>query len=144
MRRALATWAAVGAAGLSLSACSEVSEPTEAGYDPSKLEAVDGSELKRVTFTAEGAQRTGLRTSRVRRSGDGLVVDYEALIYDGTGKPYVYTSPKALTFQRAAVEIERIEGDRVLLTDGPPAGTRIVTVGASLVYGSELEMEGGH
>jgi hypothetical protein len=36
--------------------------------------------------------------------------------------------------------VDRIEGDRVLLTDGPPAGTKVVTVGVTEVYGTELEV----
>jgi hypothetical protein len=42
------------------------------------------------------------------------------------------------------VEVDRVERDRVLLTDGPPAGSEVVTVGATEVYGAELEIAGGH
>ena len=36
--------------------------------------------------------------------------------------------------------LDRIEGQRVYLSDGPPAGTAVVTVGATEVYGTELEI----
>jgi hypothetical protein len=124
--------------------CSEVDDTATGGYEPARLAAVDGSGLKRVTFTAEGARRTGLRTATVGRSGRHLVVPYAALIYDGEGRSFVYTSPEPRTFQRAPVEVDRVESDLVLLTDGPPAGTEVVTIGATEVYGAELEIAGGH
>ena len=45
---------------------------------------------------------------------------------------------------RAEVKVDRIDGDRVLLSEGPPAGTKVVTVGAAEVYGAELEIAGSH
>ena len=131
-------------AGVAPSGCSEVEPAEEAGYEPAKLQAVEGSELKQVTLTAEGAERTGLRTAPVRRSGNHRVVPYSALIYDGEGKTFVYTAPKPRSFLRAAVVVDRIEGDRVLLADGPAAGSRVVTIGATEVYGTELDVAGSH
>jgi hypothetical protein len=128
-------------AALPLAGCTEVETETATGYEPSTLEPVKGNEdLQRVTFTAEGARRVDLQTAAVRRSGAQKVVPYAALIYDPEGKTYVYTSPKPLEYLRAEVKVDRIEGDRVLLSRGPPAGTRVVTVGAAEVYGTELEV----
>jgi multidrug efflux pump subunit AcrA (membrane-fusion protein) len=95
-----------------------------------------------VTLTAEGAERAGLQTASVRRSGDHRVVPYSALIYDGEGRTFVYTAPTPRTFLRSPVVVDRIEGDRVLLTDGPAAGSRVVTTGAAEVYGTELDVAG--
>jgi hypothetical protein len=118
-----------------------VETETATGYEPSKLEPVKGNDdLQRVTFTEEGARRTGLQTAVVRRSGKRTVVPYAALLYDPEGKTYVYTSPKPLQFVRREVDVSRVEGDRVLLSEGPLAGTEIVTVGAAEVYGTELEV----
>ena len=61
--------AVVVALVLSLSACSEVEETSGGCYEPARLEAVAGSEVKRVTFTEEGARRTGLRGT-VANGGD--------------------------------------------------------------------------
>jgi ABC-type oligopeptide transport system substrate-binding subunit len=128
-------------AALPLAGCTEVETETATGYEPSTLEPVKGNDdLQRVTFTAEGAKRVDLQTAAVRRSGAQKVVPYAALIYDPEGKTYVYTSPKPLEYLRAEVKVDRIEGDRVLLSRGPPAGTRVVTVGAAEVYGTELEV----
>jgi hypothetical protein len=136
---------ALAAAVLALAAvpagCTEVESESETGYEPSKLESVKGAgDLKRVTFTAEGARRIGLRTAAVRRSGSGTVVPYAALLYGPEGKTYVYTSPRSLQYVRAVVKVASIRGDRVLLADGPPPGTQVVTVGAAEVYGTELEV----
>jgi hypothetical protein len=128
-------------AALPLAGCTEVETETATGYEPSTLEPVKGNDdLQRVTFTAEGAKRVDLQTAAVRRSGAQKVVPYAALIYDPEGKTYVYTSPKPLEYLRAEVKVDRIEGDRVLVSRGPPAGTRVVTVGAAEVYGTELEV----
>ena len=140
----LAAGMALAIAGLALSACSEVEDVSSGGYEPAHVETVEGAEVQRVTFTPEGARRTGLRTVTVRRSGSHRVVPHDALIYDPAGTAYVYTRPAPLTFLRVPVDVDRVEGDRVLLADGPPAGTEVVTVGATEVYGTELGIAGGH
>ena len=124
-------------AALPVAGCTEVESETATGYEPSTLEPVKGNDdIQRVTFTAEGARRVDLQTASVRRN----VVPYAALIYDPEGKTYVYTSPKPLEYLREEVKVDRIEGDRVLVSRGPPAGTEVVTVGAAEVYGTELEV----
>jgi hypothetical protein len=132
---------------LSLSACKEVEEESAAGYEPATLEAIKGAkedDAKRIVFTKEGAARTALETAKVRHSGDGTVVPYEALIYNDEAKTFVYTSPKPLSYLRTAVKVDRIKGDRVYLSRGPPAGASVVTVGATEVYGTETEIAGSH
>jgi hypothetical protein len=130
-------------AGLSLSACKEVETETATGYEPAHLEEVS-EDLKKVTLTQEGADRTGLKTEKVRESGGDKVVPYAALIYDPEGKTYVYTAPKPLTYLREEVKVDRIAGNRVLVSKGPSAGTEVVTVGAAEVYGTELEIAASH
>ena len=66
------------------------------------------------------------------------IVPYGAVYYDGKGDAWVYRSAKPLTYERQRVTVERIVGDQVLLSDGPPAGTSVVVVGASLLYGAEV------
>jgi hypothetical protein len=71
------------------------------------------------------------------------VVPEGAVVFDPHGEAWVYTNPEPLVFIRHAVEIDRINGDgTVALTDGPPAGTVIVTVGAPMLLGTEFEV--GH
>jgi hypothetical protein len=66
---------------------------------------------------------------------------YSALVYDTNGRAWAYTSPEQLTFVRSRLTIERIEEQNVFLLDGPPPGTRVVTVGAAELYGTELGIE---
>jgi multidrug efflux pump subunit AcrA (membrane-fusion protein) len=143
-RMLLAGFAVIAAA--SLSACKEVEEESAAGYEPAHLEAVKGKsdDFKRVKLTQEGADRTGVQTATVRTSGSRKVVPYESLIYNDEAKTFVYTSKKALEYERVPVTVDRIEGNRVFVSKGPAAGTKIVTVGATEVYGSELEIAGSH
>ncbi|HZO60184.1 MAG TPA: hypothetical protein VFB51_10870 [Solirubrobacterales bacterium] len=137
----LLTTGLVVVAGLSVSACKEVETETATGYEPAKLESVKGNDdLKRVQLTEEGAERTGLETEKVRLEGGKKVVPYAALIYDPEGKTFVYTSPKRLTYLRAPVKVERVDGKDVIVSDGPAAGTQVVTVGTAEVYGVELEV----
>lgn len=132
------------AAGVSLSACGgapEVEYPeTASHYEPAKLEPIKGTDVMRVTFTAEGAKRVGLQTTAIRAAGQEKVMPYDALIYDAEGKSFTYTSPEPLTFVRQEIEIDRVDGDSVVLSDGPPAGTEVVTIGAAEVYGTEFEV----
>ncbi len=68
------------------------------------------------------------------------VVPYAALIYAAEGETYVYASSQAAVLPARGGRGRRIDGDRVLLSRGPPAGTAVVTVGAVEVYGAELEI----
>jgi hypothetical protein len=132
------------AAGVSLSACSGSSETaypeTASHYEPAKLEPIKGTDGKRVKFTAEGAKRVGLQTAVIHQDGQKKVMPYDALIYDAEGNAYTYTSPEPLTFVRQEIEIDHVDGDSVVLSKGPPAGTEVVTVGAEEVYGTEFEV----
>jgi hypothetical protein len=144
-RRLLAGFA-VALAGLSVGACREVETESSVGYEPATLKPIEGKgdDAKLVTFTAEAAARSHVQTARVRRDGAGVVVPYASLIYDEEGKTFVFTSPKRLSFVRAAVTVKRVGGDRVLLSKGPPPGTAVVTVGTAEVYGAEQEIAGSH
>jgi hypothetical protein len=65
------------------------------------------------------------------------IIPYAAVIYDLQGKTWMYTSPEALTFVRQAISVDYIEGDNVVLTDGPAVGTAVVTVGVAELYGTD-------
>lgn len=63
------------------------------------------------------------------------VIPYSAILYDLDGSTFVYTSPESLVFVRQPVTVDYIDGDFVVLEDGPSAGTEIVTVGVAELYG---------
>lgn len=128
----------------SLSACGEASSgydyETASHHDPAELEPIKGTDVHRVIVDPEGVERAGIQTSPIRQNGDGMVMPYSAVIYDAEGHTYTYTSPEPRTYVRQKIVIDRVEGDSVMLFDGPPAGTEVVTVGAAFVYGTEFEV----
>ncbi|MFN2490228.1 MAG: hypothetical protein ABR529_10925 [Actinomycetota bacterium] len=115
-------------------------EETKSEY-PVKVEPVPGAGVARVTFESEGARRVGLKTAKVRQDGPWTVIPYGAVVYQPDGKAYAYTSPAPLVYVRKEIEIERVDGDRVMLSRGPRAGTEVVAVGTAEVYGSEFEVD---
>ena len=130
---------------VSLSACSG---EASSGYDyetashhvPAKLEPIKGTDVQRVIFDAEAAERVGLKTAPISHNGQEKVMPYDAVIYGADGNTYAYTSPEPLTYVRQEISVEHVAGDSVVLSDGPPAGTEVVTVGAAEVYGTEFEV----
>ena len=127
---------------LAISACKEVEATESSHYEPAKLAATKDGDVQQVTFTAVGAERIGLKMGEVRASQRGPVIPYASVIYNAEGKAFAYTSPKPLTFVRHEIVVDRIDGDRVVLIKGPSIGTKVVTVGAAEVLGSEFEV--GH
>ena len=134
----------IAACVVTLSACGEASSgydyETASHHEPAKLEPIKGTDVQRVIFDAEGAKRVGLKTAPIRQNGEGTVIPYDAVIYDADGKTYAYTAPKPLTYVRQEIAIDHMAGDSVVLSDGPPAGTEVVTVGVDEVYGTEFEV----
>ena len=129
---------------VSLSACSEASSgydyETATHHEPAKLEPIKGTDVHRVVFDAEGAERVGLQTAPIRQNGQGTVIPYDAVIYGADGNTYTYTAPEPLTYVRQEIDIDHVDGDSAMLSDGPPVGTEVVTVGAAEVYGTEFEV----
>jgi hypothetical protein len=66
------------------------------------------------------------------------LVPYSAVYYDAKGDAWVYLNPKPLVYERRQIRVEHVAGDVAALSDGPEVGTSVVTVGAALLYGSEL------
>ena len=122
----------VAVTALSLAACGPRSVTTEK-IEPSMLEEIDGSELKRVILTEKAAERIGVQTVPV----DGLVVPYSAVIYDVEGNTWIYTNPEPLTFVRSQIVIDRIEGNQVFLSQELETDAPVVTMGVIEIYGAE-------
>jgi hypothetical protein len=66
------------------------------------------------------------------------VVPYNAIYYDAKGQPWVYTNNKPLQYERHKVTVQRVVGGVAVIADGPPVDTPVVTVGAALLYGTEI------
>ena len=123
---------AVAAAGCGSSVDDESAQPAV-------IEHVKGSNAERVRLTADAARRIGVQTAVVRRGGSGaeVVIPYAALLYDPDGNTWTYTNPAPLVFQRREIEVAGIDGNTVLLSKGLRAGTRVVTEGATEIWGVE-------
>ena len=65
-------------------------------------------------------------------------VPYSALYYDAKGGAWVYVAKGPLVFERQSIGIARVAGDLAVMSEGPPVGTPVVTVGAALLYGTEI------
>lgn len=123
---------------------------TSADGPPLTIEPIEGSDVHRVTLSARAAERLGIVTAPIGGADAGArlvgvgargarsIVPYSAVLYDARGATWVYANPESLVFVRERVSVERIDGDRVILTDGPPAGTTIVTVGGAELLAAEL------
>jgi hypothetical protein len=140
MRREL-RWVAVAAVAiLTLTGCGgTISDEYVSEHQPYALEPVEGEEVLRVTLTEAAAEHVGIETAPVEKRGSMLVVPYDAVYIDADGGFWVYTNPEPLVFVRAPIEIARESSTRAFLAAGPPAGTRVVTVGVPELYGSETE-----
>jgi len=142
-RAAASVAAFIVVTALLLTGCSGA-PPDGEKYHPAEIEEIDGSDIKKVTITEDAASRIGLELATANLDGTLTVVPYAALIYDGEGDPWVYEAHGDLTFVRAEVEVELIDGDLVWLSEGLSPGTRVATTGATELYGAELEIDASH
>lgn len=133
---------------LQLAACTQKSADAASKVEPAKVEHVEASDLSRITLTEQAAKRLGIETTAVRDASVGgkqrKVIPYAAVIYDPQGETWTYTSPEPLVFVRHAISIDQIQGDQAILSDGPPSGTAVVTVGVAELFGTEVGIGGGH
>lgn len=128
--------AAAVVAGLSLAACGS-SGGEEDSTPPASVEAIAGSDLSKVTLTELAAKRIDLQTTAVETAAKGLVIPYGAVLYDPEGNTWAFVKSGDLTFERAPITVDHIDGDQAFLTTGPEVGTEVVSVGATQIYGAE-------
>jgi hypothetical protein len=105
--------------------------------EPAAVERVAGTNTYRITLAAKTAERLDVRTAAVERDGSGTVVPYSAMFYSPTGETWVYVNSAPLMFVRHSIVVDHIDGDRVVLSDGPSQGTKVATAGVSELHGIE-------
>lgn len=90
---------------------------------------------------SKGEMRPGQRVSvTLPFSGNasGIVVPFSAIVYDIHGGTWVYTNPSPNNYVRQRVELQTVLEKQAVLTRGPKAGTKVVTVGAAELFGTEF------
>lgn len=122
---------------LAVTACGEAPSDEHVIDEPAHVEEIAGSDLAHVTLTSGAAQRLDITTAPVTQAGEMTAVPNAAVIVDEHGGFWVYTNPEPLAFERAAIEIDHEDDETAYLTDGPPVGTQVVTLGAAELYGAE-------
>lgn len=106
---------------------------------PARVETVAGTDLKRVILTQKASERLGIKTAPVEPAESGKkTIPYSSVIYDANGNTYTYTNPEGLVYVRARIVVERINTDKATLTEGPAVGTKVVSVGAAELFGTEF------
>jgi hypothetical protein len=120
-------------AGSLLSACGGRVPVIGEKVAPSSLEPIEGSELSKVILTEKAAERLGIETV----TASGNEVPYAAVIYDIEGNTWIYTNPEPLTFVRAPIFIDRIEGNTAILSESLASALNVVTLGVAELYGTE-------
>jgi RND family efflux transporter MFP subunit len=82
------------------------------------------------------SERVAVRLRR-RDSQTGLVAPKAALLHDAYGGTWVYVA-RGDVFVRTRVAVADIVDDLAVLSQGPPAGTQVVTDGAAEIFGVEF------
>lgn len=133
--------------GLPLAACNH--EASHSQHEaPAHVEHIEGTNVSKVMLTDKAMERIDVQVSTVREQmmarsrAMRKVVPYAAVLYDADGSTWVYTRTESNTFVRAAITVDYIDGDVAVLSEGPPLGTEVVTVGGMELFGTEFEV--GH
>jgi len=134
-------WVMVTTIGVALAVSGCKSDKVTEVHHPAKLVESGTEGIMQVVLEAQALERIGLQTTQVRQENVGgssrLVVPYGAILYDTKGDAWTFTNPEPRTYVRARISVETVDGDRAILTEGPPAGTTVVTVGATQLMGAE-------
>ncbi len=144
MRKPPTRWVAGGliTVCLALSACGgPVEEVVDEGH-AATMERVKGTLLHRIHFTDTAIENLALQTAPVRGAAHGKVIPSDAVLYDASGQTWAYIGAGTNTFVRERISVDSIDDGQAVLSKGPPAGTRVVTVGVMELFGTENEI--GH
>lgn len=129
---------AVAAASLSLAGCGSGSTSAKTAPPKGPIVKQEPGGLKHITLQEIEVKRLGIEIAEVTKTDAGLVMPYSSLLYDPTGKEWAYKSDGGTSFVRTPLKVKTIEGDKVILAEGPPVGTKLVTKGAVQLYGIDF------
>ena len=136
--RRITALSALAALALPFGGCAKVKTDEVQGEKAAKVEKIGDTGQRKVILLEQAAKRLGIETAAVSElDAQHETVPYSAIIYDAEGHSWVFTTSESLSYVKAAITIERIDGDRAILTAGPPVGTQVVTQGAEELFGVE-------
>ena len=131
--------AAGGLAGCQTVAGAEV----DAADAPASVEtAADGGPAT-LTLIEDAERRLAIETAPVGGAPGALSVPYAAIVYDAEGATWTFVEREPRVYERAAVTVRSVDGEKAVLSDGPAPGTDVVTVGAAELVGVEAGISGG-
>jgi hypothetical protein len=131
-------------AALALGACNSGSTTSEKKVEAITIQEDEATGLKTLTLSEKAAERLGVETAAVAGTSSQMTIPYAAVLYDASGKTWTYVNDSPLTYKRAEITVDEIDGDTARLSAGPPSGTMVVTIGAAELYGAEIGVGGGH
>ena len=131
-------------------ACGGSPGPSLAHEEPAIVEALDGDASRhRITLTEKAAQRLGIElahASAATGAAGSIHLPYSAVIYDAEGNAWTYVAEQPLVFVREPVTVDNVLpndfGGLAVLSQGPPVGTSVVSVGVAELFGTEFSV--GH
>ncbi|MBA3441751.1 MAG: efflux RND transporter periplasmic adaptor subunit [Pyrinomonadaceae bacterium] len=82
-------------------------------------------------------QRVGV-TLQIKTEGESLVVPWSSIIRDTGGGTWVYELTAPHRYERRRVEVRHMTNGMAVLERGPAPGAKVVTAGASELYGTEF------
>src|SRR5262245_4506691 len=134
------------AACLPLTSCRKMNEEEEVENTAAKVEHINGEDAPaQITLTEDAEKRIDVHTATVEEvAADGAKqksIPFAALLYDPEGATWAFANTRPLVYIRQPVKVTHIVGDKAFLSEGPDIGTKVVTVGAAQLYGSEIEFE---
>jgi hypothetical protein len=69
---------------------------------------------------------------------ESLVVPWASVLYDFNGGAWVYEQLGNQSYTRRRVDVHHVAGKDAILTRGPEPGTKVVTLGAPEIFGTEF------
>jgi hypothetical protein len=133
--------AALGLAGCQTAASG--SEAEEAIAAAASVETAEDGGPARLTLTEDSVERLRLETAPVEGSGTSLTIPYAAVVYDADGATWAFVEVDERVYQRQAITITSVDGDRVRISEGPEPGAEVVIVAAAELVGVEAGISGG-
>ena len=134
-QKTLALGALALALPLALTACG--GSGSSSTSEPATVEKASGTDAYLVKLSADATRRLRIRTAVATAEAGRTVIPFSAVLYAPNGTTITYVSTKPRAFERESIVVDHIAGDRAVLANGPPPGTRVVSVGAVELLGAE-------